>query len=211
MKHIEDKDLYWITQYASVHISDQGVYEIINNAISRSNPDDQQEIANQIINLVGNMEKLDNSVNQKIYDKLESSSSYSLEELEKTNEFFENIDGKKDIDDLEEIATDSRLCSFADFLEKNEIESSDSLEEIINDSLKNDGLDSRYINLVEPWRNSRAEYVIVNGYINGFTKEYFEHEYKLENEYKQYLIDEFIDDLNLKDTLTYSNSNTLKM
>ncbi|WP_043645676.1 Mbov_0392 family ICE element protein [Mycoplasma putrefaciens] len=197
MKYIEDKDLQWLTQYASIDYTDEQVFKIINEAIANSNEEDRNAIAKQLVELVYKMQDLDDEINQKIYEKLKSNESFSLSELEKTNEFFNRID----TDELEEVANEFSLNSFDQFCEENEIISSETLKEWIDSSLKERGLSSYYINLVEPWLISKANYVIINDYTNGFLKEYYDGDDKLEKEYKKYLTDQFIDELELKDTL----------
>ncbi|WBX36251.1 Mbov_0392 family ICE element protein [Mycoplasma capricolum] len=190
MKFIEDKDLWWITQYAE-NVSDEGVYEVINWKIKNSDEEDRQAIVEQILNLVENMSNLDDEINKKIYNKLMSGNLFSLSKLEDINEFFD----KFDYEEVEEVANYFSLDNFDEFLEKEEIISDSSLEELIDISLKENGLDSYYINLVEPWRNSTAEYVVVNDSVNGFSDKYSDDE--VQKAHKNHIIKQFIDELKL--------------
>ncbi|WP_434343646.1 hypothetical protein V2P32_00375 [Mycoplasma sp. 06067-C1-B144P-99-0482-3] len=190
MKFIEDKDLWWITQYAE-NVSDEGVYEVINWKIKNSDEEDRQAIVEQILNLVENMSNLDDEINKKIYNKLMSDNLFSLSKLEDINEFFDKLDYEK----VDEVANYFSLDNFDEFLEEEEIISDSSLEELIDTSLKENGLDSYYINLVEPWRNSTAEYVVINDYVNGFSDKYSDDEVK--KAHKNHIIKQFIDELKL--------------
>ncbi|WP_434336086.1 Mbov_0392 family ICE element protein [Mycoplasma capricolum] len=190
MKFIEDKDLWWITQYAE-NVSDEGVYEVINWKIKNSDEEDRQAIVEQILNLVENMSNLDDEINKKIYNKLMSDNLFSLSKLEDINEFFDKLD----YEEVDEVANYFSLDNFDEFLEEEEIISDSSLEELIDTSLKENGLDSYYINLVEPWRNSTAEYVVINGYVNGFSDKYSDDEVK--KAHKNHIIKQFIDELKL--------------
>ncbi|WP_434338295.1 Mbov_0392 family ICE element protein [Mycoplasma capricolum] len=190
MKFIEDKDLWWITQYAE-NVSDEGVYEVINWKIKNSDEEDRQAIVEQILNLIENMSNLDDEINKKIYNKLMSDNLFSLSKLEDINEFFDKLD----YEEVEEVANYFSLDNFDEFLEKEGIISDSSLEELIDISLKEKGLDSYYINLVEPWRNSTAEYVVVNGHVNGFSDKYSKDE--VQKAHKNHIIKQFIDELKL--------------
>ncbi|WP_434325816.1 Mbov_0392 family ICE element protein [Mycoplasma leachii] len=190
MKFIEDKDLWWITQYAE-NVSDEGVYKVINWKIKNSDEEDRQAIVEQILNLVENMSNLDDEINKKIYNKLMSDNLFSLSKLEDINEFFDKLD----YEEVDEVANYFSLDNFDEFLEKEEIISDSSLEELIDTSLKENGLDSYYINLVEPWKNSTAEYVVVNGYVNGFSDKYSDDE--VQKAHKNHIIKQFIDELKL--------------
>ncbi|ABC01263.1 Mbov_0392 family ICE element protein [Mycoplasma capricolum] len=190
MKFIEDKDLWWITQYAE-NVSDEGVYEVINWKIKNSDEEDRQAIVEQILNLVENMSNLDDEINKKIYNKLMSDNLFSLSKLEDINEFFDKLD----YEEVDEVANYFSLDNFDEFLEEEEIISDSSLEELIDTSLKENGLDSYYINLVEPWRNSTAEYVVINDYVNGFSDKYSDDEVK--KAHKNHIIKQFIDELKL--------------
>ena len=169
------KGIYYITQY-SVFENDADVYASINGWIIKNEID--VTVFSEILEL---MPKVDDSVNQKVFNYL---LFLDNEKLEKILLLYEALE-EADLNELDDLFNNNELY---DWMADRNIYSPDTWEELADQDLKENGIDARCLYWVKDI-DYNYEYQGLNGYENGFN-DYTEEE----------VIKEFIDE-NLEDWL----------
>ncbi|MBU4693437.1 hypothetical protein KQ878_00865 [Mycoplasma zalophidermidis] len=152
---LDYENISYMTQYAHEWDSDEDVVNQFNEIMGSLNSDEERRAYKTLIeNINENMKNGNDDINKKIFDLI--STNNNIDDLEKLNELMEiNLNRP------------SALPGFDEYLEYNEIYIGHDLLEIVDEDVKEYGLDSKYIRLVEDILDiNKNEYVELDAYLN---------------------------------------------
>ncbi|ADV34453.1 hypothetical protein MBIO_0558 [Mycoplasmopsis fermentans PG18] len=197
------KDLYYLTQYALSDISDEEVVAKFNYlAKNIKNNTMRDKYKKQVLSIVDKMSNVDDDINQKIFDKLFYVEDTNEKNLEQYITLL-NICNVEDLENIENNSLDLKF-SFNDFFGENGYIESEYLFDLVDEDLKQNGINSKYIYSLGDLSRIDTEYVYIDDYLNfhpedidDIKKEYIENLASLK-------LDEIID-LNNKESIDANN------
>ena len=133
-------DIYYITQYSEFYY-DQSVLEAFNhNLKGLKTLKEKQEYKSKVIEIIENMGNVDDKINAKIYYRLVSSNETNPKQLEQYNLFLKTLSS-------DSWANNSQSLKYGlnEFMSENNYLDKDTLWEIVDNDLKENGMDSQYI------------------------------------------------------------------
>lgn len=179
-------DIYYITQYSEFYY-DQSVLEAFNhNLKGLKTLKEKQEYKSQVIKIIENMGSVDDKINAKIYHRLVSSNETNPKQLEQYNFLLKALSSNS-------WANNSQSLKYGlnEFMSENNYLDKDTVWEIVDNDLKENGMDSQYIysfnnfdEITDPlYANDR--YVYVDSYlrVHNVTED------KIKNEYIDFVCD----------------------
>ncbi|WP_434337561.1 Mbov_0392 family ICE element protein [Mycoplasma capricolum] len=168
---------------------------------------DIQLTINYIKDFANETYSVSTEINEKIFNWL-IFKPWNLETFEQIEKCYELINDKNSfLGELEEFADENNLTSFSDFCIEEEYEKVEDLLEIIDEDLKENGLETKYhFDLISDLnKRDESDYVRINAYYNDFSKikqadgteiEEVYDDKEIKELYKHYIIEEFVNDLN---------------
>ena len=179
-------DIYYITQYSEFYY-DQSVLETFNhNLKSLKTLKAKQEYKKQVIEIIENMGNVDDKINQKIYYRLVSSNETNPKQLEQYNLLLKTLSSNT-------WANNSQFLKYGlnEFMSENNYLDKDTVWEIVDNDLKENGMDSQYIysfnnfNEITDPLYANDPYVYVDPYlrVHNVTED------KIKNEYIDFVCD----------------------
>ena len=179
-------DIYYITQYSEFYY-DQSVLETFNhNLKGLKTLKAKQEYKSKVIEIIENMGNVDDKINAKIYYRLVSSNETNPEQLEQYNLLLKTLSSNT-------WANNSQSLKYGlnEFMSENNYLDKDTLWEIVNNDLKENGMDSQYIysfnnfNEITDPLYANDPYVYVDPYlrVHNVTED------KIKNEYIDFVCD----------------------
>ena len=133
-------DIYYITQYSEFYY-DQSVLETFNhNLKGLKTLKEKQEYKSKVIEIIENMGSVDDKINQKIYYRLVSSNETNPKQLEQYNLLLKTLSSNT-------WANNSQFLKYGlnEFMLENNYLDKDTVWEIVDNDLKQNGMDSQYI------------------------------------------------------------------
>ena len=179
-------DIYYITQYSEFYY-DQSVLETFNhNLKGLKTLKEKQEYKKQVIEIIENMGNVDDKINQKIYHRLVSSNETNPKQLEQYNFLLKTLSS-----DYWANNSQSLKYGLNDFMSENNYLDKDTVWEIVDNDLKENGMDSQYIysfnnfnEITDPlYANDRYVYVDPYLRVHNVTED------KIKNEYIDFVCD----------------------
>ena len=179
-------DIYYITQYSEFYY-DQSVLETFNhNLKGLKTLKAKQEYKSKVVEIIENMGNVDDKINAKIYYRLVSSNETNPEQLEQYNLLLKTLSSNT-------WANNSQSLKYGlnEFMSENNYLDKDTLWEIVNNDLKENGMDSQYIysfnnfNEITDPLYANDPYVYVDPYlrVHNVTED------KIKNEYIDFVCD----------------------
>ena len=179
-------DIYYITQYSEFYY-DQSVLEAFNhNLKGLKTLKEKQEYKSKVIEIIENMGNVDDKINQKIYYRLVSSNETNPKQLEQYNFLLKTLSSNS-------WANNSQSLKYGlnEFMSENNYLDKDTLWEIVDNDLKENGMDSQYIysfnnfNEITDPLYANDPYVYVDPYlrVHNVTED------KIKNEYIDFVCD----------------------
>lgn len=179
-------DIYYITQYSEFYY-DQSVLEAFNhNLKGLKTLKEKQEYKSKVIEIIENMGNVDDKINQKIYYKLVSENETNPKQLEQYNFLLKTLSSNS-------WANNSQSLKYGlnEFMSENNYLDKDTLWEIVDNDLKQNGMDSQYIysfnnfNEITDPLYANDPYVYVDPYlrVHNVTED------KIKNEYIDFVCD----------------------
>ena len=179
-------DIYYITQYSEFYY-DKNVLEVFNRNLQKFETfEEKQEYKSQVIKIIKNMGNVDDKINQKIYHRLVSSNETNPKQLEQYNLLLKTLSS-----DYWANNSQSLKYGLNDFMSENNYIDKDTLWEIVDNDLKQNGIDSQYIysfnnfNEITDPLYANDPYVYVDAYlrVHNVTED------KIKNEYIDFVCD----------------------
>ena len=133
-------DIYYITQYSEFYY-DKSVLEAFNhNLKGLKTLKAKQEYKSKVIEIIENMGSVDDKINQKIYYRLVSSNETNPKQLEQYNLLLKTLSSNT-------LANNSQFLKYGlnEFMSENNYLDKDTVWEIVDNDLKENGMDSQYI------------------------------------------------------------------
>lgn len=179
-------DIYYITQYSEFYY-DQSVLETFNhNLKGLKTLKEKQEYKSKVIEIIENMGNVDDKINQKIYHRLVSENETNPKQLEQYNFLLKTLSSNS-------WANNSQSLKYGlnEFMSENNYLDKDTLWEIVDNNLKENGMDSQYIysfnnfNEITDPLYANDPYVYVDAYlrVHNVTED------KIKNEYIDFVCD----------------------
>ena len=179
-------DIYYITQYSEFYY-DQSVLETFNhNLKGLKTLKEKEEYKSKVIEIIENMGNVDDKINQKIYYRLVSSNETNPKQLEQYNLLLKTLSSNSWANNSE-----SLKYGLNEFMSENNYLNKDTVWEIVDNDLKQNGMDSQYIysfnnfNEITDSLYANDPYVYVDPYlrIHNVTED------KIKNEYIDFVCD----------------------
>ena len=179
-------DIYYITQYSEFYY-DQSVLETFNhNLKGLKTLKEKQEYKSKVIEIIENMGNVDDKINQKIYYRLVSSNETNPKQLEQYNLFLKTLSNNS-------WANNSQSLKYGlnEFMSENNYLDKDTVWEIVNNDLKENGMDSQYIYSFNNF-NEITDPLYANDlyvYVDPYLRVHNVTEDKIKNEYIDFVCD----------------------
>ncbi|QVJ96036.1 Mbov_0392 family ICE element protein [Mycoplasma mycoides] len=208
--HFKYEDIKAFHSYA-FDLNNEELTNLFNKQLEKfaenQSEDDIQLAINYIKDFVDESYNVSTEINEKIFKWL-ISKSWDLDIFEQIEKCYELINEKKSsFEELDEFADENNLSSFTDFCIEEEYETVEDLLEVIDEDLKQNGLETKYhFDLISDLnKRHESDYVRIKESLNGLCKinqidgteieEAYDDE-EIEELYKHYIIKQFVDDLN---------------
>ncbi|QVK02419.1 Mbov_0392 family ICE element protein [Mycoplasma mycoides] len=208
--HFKYEDIKAFHSYA-FDLNNEELTNLFNKQLEKfaenQSEDDIQLAVNYVKDFADESYNVSTKINENIF-KWVISKSWNLGIFEQIEKCYELINEKKSsFEELDEFADENNLSSFTDFCIEEAYETVEDLLEVIDEDLKQNGLETKYhFDLISDLNKlHESDYVRINAYLNGFKKinlpdgteidEVYDDE-EIEELYKHYIIEQFVDDLN---------------
>ncbi|QVK01583.1 hypothetical protein I7636_02390 [Mycoplasma mycoides subsp. capri] len=208
--HFKYEDIKAFHSYA-FDLNNEELTNLFNKQLEKfaenQSEDDIQLAVNYVKDFADESYNVSTKINENIFKWL-ISKSWNLGIFEQIEKCYELINEKKSsFEELDEFADENNLSSFTDFCIEEAYETVEDLLEVIDEDLKQNGLETKYhFDLISDLNKlHESDYVRINAYLNGFKKinlpdgteidEVYDDE-EIEELYKHYIIEQFVDDLN---------------
>ena len=179
-------DIYYITQYSEFYY-DQSVLETFNhNLKGLKTLKEKHEYKKQVIEIIENMGNVDDKINAKIYYRLVSSNETNPKQLEQYNLLLKTLSSNT-------WANNSQSLKYGlnEFMSENNYLDKDTVWEIVDNDLKQNGMDSQYIYSFNNF-NEITDPLYANDpyvYVDPYLRVHNVAEDKIKNEYIDFICD----------------------
>ena len=179
-------DIYYITQYSEFYY-DKNVLEAFNYNLKKFKTlEEQIQYKNNIIKIIGKMGYVEDKINEKIYHRLVSENETNPKQLEQYNFLLKTLSSNS-------WANNSQSLKYGlnEFMSENNYLDKDTLWEIVDNDLKQNGMNSQYIYSFNNF-NEITDPLYANDpyvYVDPYLRVHNVTEVKIKNEYIDFVCD----------------------